>query len=93
MPEPHHASFGVLLGLIAVLGGVLWLGFGFDYVRRGLSPDGVDGLVFGGLAFFTGCVILYRRARTARSNQNEPDQAEPLSRPTDLKKKEHPGTD
>jgi hypothetical protein len=77
MHEPRDASLGTLLGWIAVLGGVLWLGFGFAYVWKGQGPDAVDGLLFGGLAFVAGCVILYRRAQTARSKQNEPSPAEP----------------
>ena len=76
MHEPRDASPGSVLGWIAVAGGILWLGLGFASVWKGQGPDGVDGLVFGGLAFVAGCVILHGRARMARSKQNEPSGAE-----------------
>jgi hypothetical protein len=81
MHEPRDASLGVLLGWIAVLGGGLWSGFGFLYVWKGQSSDGIEGLLFGGLALVAGCVILYRRARRARSKQNESGQPEPDASP------------
>jgi hypothetical protein len=67
MHESRNFSFGVVLGWIAVMGGVLWLGSGFAYLRRGLGPVGVDDLLFGLMAFFAGYAILYRRAMTAKS--------------------------
>jgi hypothetical protein len=81
MHEPRDSSFGGVLGGVAVVGGLLWLGLGFAEVWKGRGPDGVDGLVFGGLAFVAGCVILHRRARTAGSKPSESDHAEPDSAP------------
>jgi hypothetical protein len=77
MHEPRDSSPGTFLGWIAVLGGILWLGLGLAYVWKGQAPDGVDGLVFGGLAFVAGCVILYRRARMGKIKQNDSGQAGP----------------
>jgi hypothetical protein len=81
MQEPHDSSLGSVLGWVAVAGGILWLGLGFAAVWKGQGPDGVDGLLFGGLAFVAGCVILYRRKQMARSEQNESGQAEPEAEP------------
>ena len=83
MQEPRDASLGALLGWIAVLGGLVWLGLGFAAVWKGQAPDGVDGLVFGGLAFVAGSVILYGRARAARSKQNQasPTETDPAPAP------------
>jgi hypothetical protein len=77
MHEPRDSSLGGVLGVVAVVGGLLWLAMGFAEVWKGQGPDGVDGLVFGGLAFVAGCVILHRRARTAGSEPDESDRAEP----------------
>ena len=83
MHEPRDASLGTFLGWMAVLGGVVWVGFGFACVWQGQVPDGVDGLVFGGLAFVAGCVILYRRARMAQGKQNEAGIGDPDGGPAD----------
>jgi hypothetical protein len=66
MHEPRDSWLGSLLGWLAVAAGILFLGLGFAYAWKGQGPDGVDGFLFGGLAFVAGCVILYRRARRAR---------------------------
>jgi hypothetical protein len=76
MPKPPDSSLGSVLGSIALLGGVLWMGLGFASLWTGQAPDGVDGLVFGGLAFVAGCVILYRQARMVKGEQNESGPAE-----------------
>jgi hypothetical protein len=75
MHEPSGSSLGGVLGPIAVVVGILYLVLGFGAVLKGQSPDGVDGLLFGGLALVAGCVILYRRGR-ATSKQGEPRQVE-----------------
>jgi hypothetical protein len=75
MHEPRDSSLGTFLGSIAVLGGALWLGLGLASMWKGQGSEGVDGLLFGGLAFVAGCVILCRRTRTAKSKQNEPGPA------------------
>src|SRR5262249_15169188 len=76
MHEPSDSSLGTALGSLAVLGGLLYLVLGLFQVLRGNSLDGVDGLVYGGLAFVAGCVILVGRGR-ARSKQGESDHAAP----------------
>jgi hypothetical protein len=81
MHELRDSSFGSVLGRIAVVGGALWLGLGLASAWKGQGPDGVDGLLFGGLAFVAGCVILHRRARMAKSKQNESGPAEPDAPP------------
>src|SRR5215475_13735450 len=73
MQEPSGSSLGSALGSIAVVVGILYMGWGFAYLFQGQKVDGVDGLVFGGLALVAGCVILLRRGR-AKSKQNEPGQ-------------------
>ena len=81
MHEPRDSSLGSVLGGVATVGGLRWLGLGFANVWKGQGPDGIDGLVFGGLAFVAGCVILHRRARTARSKPNGSDRTEPDGAP------------
>jgi membrane protein DedA with SNARE-associated domain len=71
MHEPRDTSLGSVLGAIAVAGGTLWLGLGFASAWKGQGTDGVDGILFGGLAFVAGCVILRRRARRAKSKHNK----------------------
>src|SRR5215813_3986631 len=81
MHEPSGSSLGTALGAIAVLVGMLYLVLGLFQVLRGNSLDGVDGLVYGGLAFVAGCVILVGRGRV-RSKQGESGHAAP-SAPAD----------
>jgi hypothetical protein len=76
MNESRDSSLGNFIGVVAVLGGAVWLGLGIASMWKGQGTDGVDGLVFGGLAFVAGCVILYSRARMAKSKQNVPGHAE-----------------
>lgn len=56
-------SLGRILGWISVSVGVVYLGLGLANVWRGQEPEGIDGLLFGGIAFIAGCVILHRRRR------------------------------
>jgi hypothetical protein len=81
MHEPRDSSLGRALGGIAVAGGVVWLGLGFAAAWKGRGPDGVDGLLFGGLALVAGCVILWRRARVVESKQDESGRAGPDAAP------------
>jgi hypothetical protein len=81
MNETRDSSLGGLLGGIAVVVGILFLGLGFVSARTGQGTDAVDGFLFGGLAFVAGCVILHRRARKARSKENESGHAEPDAAP------------
>ena len=74
MKEPSGSSLGEGLGVIAVAVGILVLGWGFVRAFQGDSVDGVDGFVFGGLAFVAGCVILVRRGRS-KSQRGESDDA------------------
>jgi hypothetical protein len=76
MHEPRDSSLGSVLGWIAVGGGILWLGLGIASLLKGHRPDAVEGLLFGGLAFVAGSVILCRRARMTNSKQNESGSAE-----------------
>jgi hypothetical protein len=66
MHEPSDSSLGAALGAIAVLGGLLYAGLGFVYLWQGQRSEGVEGLLFGGLALVAGCVILFRRGRASR---------------------------
>ena len=75
MKEPSGSSLGEGLGVIAVAVGILALGWGFVRAYQGDSVDGVDGFVFGGLAFVAGCVILVRRGR-AKNKRGESSEAE-----------------
>lgn len=75
MNEPRDTSLGNALGWLAVLVGMISGGLGLIYTWQGQGPDGIDGLIFGGLALAAGCVILYRRKRMARSEQNESGQS------------------
>jgi len=70
MQEPSGSSLGSALGWFAVFGGIVFLGLGLAGVFRGDKVDGIDGLLFGGLAFIAGCVILLRR-RNAKNKQSE----------------------
>jgi hypothetical protein len=70
MNESRDSSLGSFIGWIAVLGGSVWLALGIASIWKGQGTDGVDGLVFGGLAFVAGCVILYRRSRILKNKQN-----------------------
>ena len=63
MHKPRDSSLGNVLGWVAVMGGILWFGLGLANVWQGQLPDGIEGLLFGGLACVAGCVILYRRKR------------------------------
>jgi hypothetical protein len=82
MQEPRDSSLGGALGVLAVVGGILWFGLGLATVWKGQGPDGVDGLVFGGLAVVSGCVILQRRAQAARHKRDGSGTAGPDSAPT-----------
>ena len=76
MHQSRDSSLGSIIGGVAVLGGALWLGLGIASLWEGQGPDGVDGLVFGGLAFVAGCVILYRRSRILKNKQDLSGQME-----------------
>jgi hypothetical protein len=76
MPEPSGSSLGRFLGWLAVAVGIVYLGFGFGALWKGQQMEAIDGLIFGGLAFLAGCVILYRRGRMARSKENRPGPGE-----------------
>jgi hypothetical protein len=85
MAKPSGSSLGSALGSIAVVVGILYLGLGFASAYKGQSQDGVEGLLFGGLALVAGCVILHRRGK-ARNKQTEPSPAEqsaPADQPRD----------
>jgi hypothetical protein len=71
MHEPSGSSLGTALGSIAVIVGLLYLGLGLMHVLQRNSLDGVDGLVYGGLAFVAGCVILVGRGRAKRTQGSE----------------------
>ena len=77
MQESRDVSLGSFLGWIAVVGGILYLGMGIAYTWKGRGTDGIDGLIFGGLAFVAGCLILHRRNRINKSKETEPGQGEP----------------
>jgi hypothetical protein len=81
MHEPRDSSLGSVVGGIAVVGGVLCFALGLAYAWKGQGPDGVDGLLFGGLAFVAGCVILRRQARVANTGQIESGRAGPDAAP------------
>lgn len=74
MHEPSGSSLGQALGSFALMIGILYFGWGLFNALRGEMLDGIDGLVFGGLALVAGCVILIRRSR---DKNNEPGQSEP----------------
>ena len=76
MNESRDSSLGSFIGVVAVLGGALWLVLGIASMWKGQGTDGVDRLLFGGLAFVAGCVILYRRARILKNKQDVPGHAE-----------------
>jgi hypothetical protein len=70
MQEPSGSSLGHTLGTLAVVVGILFLGVGAVYTLKGQSLEGIDGLLFGGLALVAGCVILHRRGK-AKSGSGE----------------------
>ena len=76
MHEPSGSSLGNGLGSFAVMIGILYFGWGLFNALRGEMLDGIDGLIFGGLALLAGSVILIRRGREA-SKQSESGQSEP----------------
>jgi hypothetical protein len=76
MSESRNSSPGRVLGGIAVVVGLLFLGLGVASFWKGQRSEGVEGLVFGGLAFVAGCVILYGQSRRARSKQDESGDTE-----------------
>jgi hypothetical protein len=78
MHEPTGSSLGNALGSFAVMIGILYFGWGLFNALRGEMLDGVDGLVFGGLALVAGCVILLRRGG-AKSKLSESSPAEQSS--------------
>jgi hypothetical protein len=80
MPESRDSSLGGGLGWLAVLFGILFLVLGFAYSRGGQSPDGFDGMLLGGLALVSGCVILSQRNRQARNKKG--DSGAPAEAPT-----------
>jgi hypothetical protein len=79
MHEPSGSSLGNGLGSFAVMIGILYFGWGLFNALRGEMLDGIDGLVFGGLALLAGCVILIRRGREC--SQSEPPA--PAEQPRD----------
>jgi len=81
MHEPSGSSLGNGLGSFAVMIGILYFGWGLFNALHGEMLDGIDGLVFGGLALLAGCVILVRRGWEA-GKQSEPGQGE-LSAPAE----------
>jgi len=81
MHEPSGSSLGKGLGSFAVMIGILYFGWGLFNALHGEMLDGIDGLVFGGLALLAGCVILVRRGREV-GKQSESSQTEP-SAPAD----------
>ena len=70
MQEPSGSSLGHTLGTLAVVVGILFLGGGAVCALNGQRMEGIDGLLFGGLALVAGCVILHRRVK-AKSKPGE----------------------
>ena len=63
MQETSGASLGNAIGWLALFCGVALVGLGLAYLFRGEKVEGVDGLLFGGLAFIAGYVIIIRRRK------------------------------
>lgn len=78
MDQPSGRPLGLLLGRLAVGGGMLFLGVGVACFLTGHPSEGVEGVVFGGLSLVAGAVILHRRRRPP---DTDADQSPAANRP------------